>query len=260
MQQQEIGFKQCVAGAWRDGLRMLRHSPLIVVTSIAVLFFIGIWQNDLTAEPNPHALHVGFAKFGFVVIHVLTFNAVVFQTLRFILLGDQAVTLRSFIGRDFWRYAGLVYGLTFAFLVSFLVIVVVLGFTTYALGWRGSFFPLVATCICMLLLIWAWIRLRIALLLTHVALGGAIRWRAAWRDTRGHAGGMVAAYLGVTVSMTAAAIVIGLLGAIVAAMLHDTRTGPVMLLTREVIVVPATVIAAACSTWIYRRYASELLQ
>ncbi|WP_233828736.1 hypothetical protein [Paraburkholderia sp. ZP32-5] len=232
---------------------------MIVVTSIAVLFFIGIWQNDLAAGPDPHSLHVSFAKLGFVVIHMLIVTALVFQTLRFILLGDQAVTLRSFVGRDFWRYAGLVYGLMLAFIVGSVVIVVVLGFATRALGWRGPFFPVVATCLCMLLLTWAWIRLRITLLLTHVALGGAMRWRAAWRDTRGHSGRIALAYLGVTISVTGAAIVIGMLGGLVASILDDGRTGPVMLLTREVILVPATVIAAACSTWIYRRHASELL-
>jgi hypothetical protein len=256
---QKPTFEECIAGAWRDACDFVRESPLFIVLSIAALFFIRLLQEELRARPTPHSLAILFATASLWIIRLLLLNIINVQAVRYVLL-DRTNSWVGFIGRDFWRYFGLLYGLLVSLLMAVIVCIVLLVITWHLLGLHGHERALSMTGGCAAMIAAAWVNLRLSLLPSHAAIGRRLSWRAAWRDTHGHCIAIVGINLGIALTVCAGAALFGGLGALIALIFHDGRNGPVMELVLAVASVLGLVVCASGWGWVYRRYAVALIE
>jgi hypothetical protein len=253
-------FEDCIAGAWRDGCNLVRERPLFIVLSIAALYFVRVAVDELRVHHTPHSLSFLLAPVALWVIKVLLLNIVAVQAVRHVLLGNQAHDRRGFAGRDFWRYCGVTYGLLVSLFLLALAFVALVGLASHWLGLRGHERALYATTTCAALIAAIWVHARFSLLPSHAAIGRPLRWRAAWRDTRGHSFAIVCTNLGIAVTVCVCAALVGGLGALIAFAFHDGRNGPVMELVVTMASALGLVVCAAGWGWVYRRYAVALLE
>jgi hypothetical protein len=256
---QKPTLEECIVGAWRDGFDLVRARALFIVLSIATLFFIRLAQDELGARPVPHSIAVLLATAGLWVLRLLLLNIVAVQAVRHALL-DRTNSRRAFAGRDFWRYFGVTYGLL-AFLFMVVIVCIVLVITaSRLLGVHGHERALSATGGCAAMIAAVWIHLRFSLLPSHAAIGRPLRWRAAWRDTRGHCIAIFGINLGIVLTACIGAALIGGLGASIALIFHDGRDGRVMELAMVMASVLGLVVCATGWGCVYRRYAVTLIE
>ncbi|WP_042338503.1 hypothetical protein [Paraburkholderia ferrariae] len=74
---------------------------------------------------------------------------------------------------------------------------------------HNLFNALFATMDCIALMIALWVHLRISLLPGHVAIGKPVGWRAAWRNTRGHALSIFGTWLAIIAPAIGLAVLVG---------------------------------------------------
>lgn len=256
---QKFAFEECIAGAWRDGWNLVQQRPLFVVASVVVIFFIRIAQDELGALPLPHPVSVLLATGALWLLRLLLMNVIVVQAVRYVLLGDEALTVSAFAGRDYWRYCGLAYGLLASMIAAVAVGMALAASASHLLGIHGHEHALYSTSGWVVTIVAVWVNARFSLLPSHVAIGRPLIWRAAWRDTRGHCMTIIGTYLGIAVSLCGSAILVGGIAGLIAFAFHDGRNGPVMELAQILILVAALVVFATGSGWIYRRCAVGLI-
>jgi hypothetical protein len=95
---------------------------------------------------------------------------------------------------------------------------------------------------------------RLSLLSTHAAIGGAIRVRKAWADTRGHYWSIVLTQA----SSMAPVFVFWILVAVAGPAVRRQGHGMLYPFTAALAYVETLYVGAACAAWLYRRYASAL--
>jgi hypothetical protein len=255
----EITLKECMAGAWRDAGHLIRQRPLLIVVSVAILFFIHVVEESVQVHVLAYPMLTLSALCGLGLIRFLCMSAITVQGLRYVLVGNNAVGARTFVGRDFWRYCGVTYGLAISMAAIALSIIIAVIETLHAFGIYAHFNALFATMGGIALVIALWVYLRISLLPSHVAIGKPVGWRAAWRDTRGHALSIFGTWLAIIAPLIGLAILVSVAIALIAITAHDHNLVPLMALTHAVLLVPALAVFSAGSAWIYRRYAAQLL-
>lgn len=255
-----ITFRQCVKGAWRDGWRYVRHRPALVAAMFAMAWLAPFAETALRPDRIPPFRVVTWIPLGmFELAETVLFSLLTVQAVRFVLLDSREADAEPLFGRNYWRYLGLA-----CVLYLFIAFVAVLGLAL----WAAVAFALTkhqpdlsslvriakGPSILLIIGIAFFIWLRFSLLSTHVAIGGAVRVRATWSDTRGHCWSLL------LTSMVAALPMMVVSGAMalgeVAARQHGL--GGVDAFGRAIANVGTFCISAACSAWLYRRYAVRL--
>jgi hypothetical protein len=167
---------------------------------------------------------------------------------RFVLLGEGANPLVPLNGRPLGRYAVIWTAVVVAMMM--LAILSLVATRTLKLGFV-VYVPL--------LLVYLFVVVRLSLLYPSIALGSKLTLRAAWHDSRGH----VLSMLGVGVVTYLPLFVIALVLFFVAgpkSMLAQQHPGSaVAAILQAVLSALFAVLAAASLSWLYRRYARELL-
>ena len=252
---QTITLTECVGGAWRDAWGLARRHPLFIVSCFAGIFFIGIAQNELHGH---YTLSDLLALGALWLLRALLMSAVAVHTLRYVLLGDEAAA-RTFADRAYWCYCGLTYGFVICAIAATGVVVFLVAMAFHLVGFHTHQRAVSAVEVCVIVMTVIWVHVRLSLLPSHVAIGRPLRWRAAWRDTRGNGWGIAGTYLAVGLTFFGLVLIVGAVAAAFAIALGDGVHGPIMKLTQSVLLVPAIAVSSAASAWIYRRYAAELL-
>lgn len=257
---QKITFGACITGAWRDGWGLMRRRPLLIVVSIAITFFLRLAQDKLSAHPVPGSILLLAELCGLWLLRLLVINVVVVQAVRYVVLGNDGLAGRALIGRDYWRYIGVAYGLMVAVIAVMGISMILVTVISHLFGFYGHERALYATTLCAAGMFSFWVHLRFNLLTTHIAAGRPLNWRAAWHDTHGRFIAIVGTYLGLTLTLIPVAILGGAAIGLIAFFAHAGRHGPVLAIAQTMLLVPASIIAAAGAGWVYRRFAVSLVE
>ena len=265
---ESVTFHQCVKGAWRDSWRYLQHQP-----AMALSFLLGAWLSqwiEAVLVPDrtlPFRL-ITYVPLGvFELLKIALFSVLTIQAMRFVLLEKREVVEAPFFASSYWRYLGITFGMALV-----LMIIVILGI---ALGiGRGSTFAVIAmlafslqrhgvavlvpvvmgASVAVAVCAGGFLLGRFSLLSTHAAIGGAVRVRDAWADTHGHYWSIVLTQFGALVPV----LVVWLLLTALQATARRHGLGAMNGLGAALVYVGTLCVGAACSAWLYRRYANAL--
>jgi hypothetical protein len=103
------------------------------------------------------------------------------------------------------------------------------------------------------------VRVRLILFYTNTAAGGDIQWRTAWYDTQGHFWAMLAFFILILLPFTiVSGLIVIYLPHVFKNLNADGLPHDLWILVCAIIHVIAAVANAACSTWLYRRFARGL--
>lgn len=254
-----MNFAQCVTGAWVDAWRITRRSPLFIALLVAGVYFLDLERSTVKAA-HANVLPTFGALALLWVLQALLLSIAIVQVHRFILLDEPPVSRHAFLGGAYWRYVVVAYGVSCLAIVG----VVIAALVFFGLSWaieshspgRGGL-AVFAVVMCWL---YAWFLMRMSLMYTQASLGRPLRWRAAWRDTRGNMRKIYGTQCVLSITIAFALLPVIILKFTIIAMLGADSRLAVTQLFSDLIAVWAALLFSACSAWIYRRFAAELLQ
>ncbi|PTB22691.1 hypothetical protein C9I57_02730 [Trinickia symbiotica] len=174
--------------------------------------------------------------------------------------GERGAGRISIFGKEFWRYCLVALSLG---IPCVLFALLVIGGSSFALRANGFHrFQMVAFLLaiaCVVFLLAFFVCARFSLLFCHVASGGKIRWRAAWHDTRGHCWRIVTSQFLTGLPVPLAIVVAFFMARFWVVTLAPESLPYVFSLGQSLMLVIALIVGAACSCWLYRRFAATLL-
>jgi hypothetical protein len=258
---QAISFGQCVKGAWRDGWRYVQHRPGLVTLMLVLVWMATFVESVLRPDQRPPFRFITYVPLGaFELVKLALLSTLTVHALRFVLLGAREADSEPLFSRHYWRYLGL----------TLVVVVLVLASVAVGLGLGAGIVWLLAVehrpglpilipvvvglCMFLALGTGCFLLTRLSLLLTHVAIGGALRIRATWADTRGHCWSLWLTQVVAMLPMMAVSGVAMLFE--VAAQRHGV--GGFNAIAGSIVGVASVFVGAGCSAWLYLRYAASL--
>ena len=257
-----ITYLDCARTAWADAWKVvLRRSPPVAL-ALAALLIANIATVTLSRMPVtvPTTSIARLMQDLILLIRSTAILALPMHVMQIIMIGDHEFRLSSIFGKPFWRYLGLgsVIGAGFC---GILVLVMVGGFFVFhALGFHkpGIWLPSgLAGVVTFCLLIF--VATRLSLLFCHVAIGGTIRWRASWNDTRGHFWKILLSQLLIGLPTQFVMIAIFLLGRVLAKSMGADAWAYLFAIISAPVEVIGLIVGAACLCLLYRRFAETLL-
>lgn len=258
-----MAFWECVRQAWVDATGFVRRKPFTVAAAFAILLAdsaISIESGGLHGLTSS-AIASNLLQWIFIPVRFAVMIALPIQVVRYVMLGEQESHPRSVFGKQFWRYFGLCLAIGFGSIVVGALIVAVGFSVTHSFnGYLGKtglqLFVWSVIAICVV----TFIAIRFSLLFCHVGIGRAIRWRASWRDTRGHFWRIVVSHM-----LTLAPLEVFLIS-LFAVLRAWSSTGDRSTSLYPIAIVVSLfssvgmVVGATCACWLYRRFARVLLE
>lgn len=264
-----MGFWECMRQAWSEAAKFIRHRPLAIVVTFAIL----LTCDAIAPIVGRHheAAHLAGASIGSTglsrliwitsIIKLATMMALPVDVMRYVMSGEQEAGPRRAFGSGFLRYVLL----TLIFIIGGVAIsALVVGggyflthfFKAYLGGTRLQLTVWGVIAVCVV----SYLAIRLSLLFCHVAIGRAMRWRATWKDTGGHFWRIVFSHL-----LTAVPIQLCMFGALalVKASVRATGTLPFPYadtMIRSLSASVGLVVGATCACWLYRQFARRLLE
>ncbi|QGZ65338.1 hypothetical protein [Paraburkholderia acidisoli] len=253
-----MNFAQCVTGAWVDAWRITRRSPLFIALLVAGVYFLDL-ERSYVRSAHANTLPT-YAALGVLwALQALLLSIAIVQMHRFVVLDEPPVSRHAFLGGAYWRHVVVTYGLSFLAIVVGIVACFAFSGLSWAIQSHGPGRGGVAVFAVVLAWVYAWLSARISLINTQASLGRPLRWRAAWRDTRGNARKIYGTLCVLGVTGGFAALPVILLVFAIAAIFGRNSLHAVAQLFEDLFAVWFALLVAACSAWIYRRFAAELL-
>jgi hypothetical protein len=258
-----MAFWECVRQAWVEAIRFVRRKPLTVTAAFAILLAcnaISIAPGGLYGPVSP-GIASKFMQWLVMPVRLAVMIALPIQVMRYVMLGEPESHSRSMFGKEFWRYLGLSLAIGFGSIVLGALVVGGGFFLTHSfkkyLGGTGLQLVVWST---IALCVVSFIAIRFSLLFCHVGIGRTLRWRASWKDTRGHFWRIIVSHILVLVPLEI--FLIGVFAVI------RTSSGTA---ERSTSLYPAAivvslfsslglVVGATCACWLYRRFARTLLE
>lgn len=256
-----IAFWECVRDSWTEAARFIRSRRLTVAAVFAILFACNAVPIAVNEVYGP-MLSGGLSKFvQWVVtaVRLVVMLALSIQVMRDIMLGERELHPRRVFGKQFWRYLGLSFvigvgGMVMTALLVGIGFLLTRSFKGYfgGTGLQLAMWSAIAVCVV------SFVATRFSLLFCHVAIGGTLRWRAAWNDTRGHFWRIVVSHI-----LTALPVEVCLVGVFLLVRLMSGTTvkliPPYLVATvLSLFTCAGLVIGATCASWLYRRLARTL--
>lgn len=257
-----VTFWQCVKGAWRDGWRFAKHRPWLALAVFAIAWLAPYAEAVLPPDTLPPFRFVTYVPIGaFELMRAAVFPALVVQAVHFLLLERRRAQAEAemLAVSPAWRYGLLGYGMVVLFVA---IVAAVVSLAVGAVLVQAHLWPTLSINVNGLIGASAIVAIglgffvcgRLSLLTTHVAAGGNLRLRDAWRDSRGHCWSIW------FTQMIALLPVFAVTGAVVffddAARRHGFAD--FMALLGALAAVSGVCVSAACSCWLYTRYAGVL--
>ncbi|SIO72644.1 hypothetical protein SAMN05444172_9118 [Burkholderia sp. GAS332] len=176
---------QCIVGAWRDTFRVIAEMPLLSSAT-----FVLMWAAMFVEYKLRLAVPVGIVGpriLNSVIERLSSIPALVIAipTMRRILRA-KFPALPGSTAEDYLRYFVL-WVLMLLFGYTLLAVIPLASAIGRGAGMDGSVeAAFIQTVTPLLRILLAYVTARSALLFPHIASGGKIEWRAAWRDTHGN--------------------------------------------------------------------------
>ncbi|MCP3712784.1 hypothetical protein M3I54_38780 [Paraburkholderia sp. CNPSo 3274] len=265
-------------GAWRDGWRYLRHRPAFAVLLPLYAWLSSSVVNVLRPDSTPPFRLLTYVPLGvFALMDSALFSLLIMHAIRFVLLDNDSTKAQPISGPSYWRFLGCTFGLTMLapVLVCLALVLVFLAMALYAglMIWLAhtaktaiAQFPVEAHILIPIVGggfalfaggISCFVLTRLSLLHTHVAIGGTLRIREVWTDTRGHCWSIWLIQWCAGLPTLAAWVLVA------ASDLATGHQGLASLNTHNTLgtalaAFGALYLGAPCSAWLYRRYANTL--
>lgn len=260
---QSVTFGQCICGAWKDAMLMVVRKPLMLFILFVILACINYVRSILpNATPAGSSdwqrAGISVASLLYTLLHCAVIFGLSVQVMRQSLLSKSAPGLSAFFDESFWRYVGLNFltgGLGGVVLIVMAGIIGSIRPNNYdrTLLFAWGLLGLIAACV------FFFICIRQTVLYCHVAVGGRAGWRIAWSDTRGHFWTIWATLILAGLPVWAFTL-FSLVG------IYTTRG----LVSTSIWAFPTAILSAlggifsiavyaASSAWVYRRFASNIL-
>ncbi|WP_321962866.1 hypothetical protein [Paraburkholderia sp. J7] len=271
---ESITFGQCVKGAWRDGWRYLRFRPALAIFLLLYAWLSSFVVNALRPDSTPPFRLLTYAPLGvFALLESAVFTLLIMHAIRFVLLETGSTNAQPISGPSYWRSFGCTWGfallalvlwcLAMALYVGLMIWLTLVSKTTIArlpvearvlIPIVGAAFALIGGGISCFVLT------RLSLLHTHVAIGGTLKIRDVWADTRGHFWSIWSTQFCAGLPALAGWIMVA------AYELASRRQGLASLSALNTFGMPANALTvfgslylgAPCSAWLYRRYANAV--
>ncbi|MCP3716496.1 hypothetical protein [Paraburkholderia sp. CNPSo 3281] len=275
---ESITFGQCVKGAWRDGWRYFRHRPVFAVLLPLYAWLSSSVMNGLRPDSTPPFRLLTYVPLGvFTLMDSALFSLLIMHAIRFVLLDNDSPKAQPIPAPSYWRFLGCTWGL--AMLAPLLVCLALVPICLAMALYIGLMIGLAHTAKIAIVLhpveariliafvgaglvlfaggLTCFVLTRLSLLHTHVAMGGTLRIREVWTDTRGHCWSL-------WLTQWCAGLPTWVL--VAAYELASRHQGLASLNTLNTFSAPTTAlsafgalyIGAPCSAWLYRRYANTL--
>ncbi|MFP6560864.1 hypothetical protein WJ542_21560 [Paraburkholderia sp. B3] len=246
---QPMSFMECVKRAWASARAAATQMPLLMLGAFVVYTVLGWIAFAGRPVPGEGEMPSGALVLAADIASLL--NSIVYlgfvvKVHRFVLQGEHAAPLVPLGGKPLMRMFGVGVVLTFALIVTALVLYAVL---------RPHYAGGVAFLGFLVGVVWIYIAVRLSLLFPSLSLGNPIALRAAWHDSRGHFWSL----LGVpfVAVLPLALIAIGAVG-ITPAMLDSPARLLVLAASQSLANIVFVLLTAAAQAWLYRRHAERL--
>jgi hypothetical protein len=255
---EQLTFGTCVKKSWSSTWQAIVQMPGLFLGVFAVIacttLLSGPFQHPPvqgaeldTAARTSHAL----GSVVFSILQLVVYGCLTIKVNRFVLLGEGTHPLLPLGGKPLGRYALISLGLALGIVALSIVLVLLLREI------RSGGIALVAM---LVFLAYLFAMVRLSLLYPAISLGSRLTLRAAWKDSRGHfwniLGVVSVAYLPLMIIWIIALVVLG------PKMLMTSLQGASTVFAIGLAFVNAVfiVLAASAMSWLYRRYANELLE
>lgn len=275
---ESITFGQCVKGAWRDGWRYLRYRPALAIALALYAWLSSFLVNALRPDTTPPFRLLAYAPLGvFALVNSAVFALFIMHAIRFVLLETGSTNTQPVSRLSYWRFFGCSWGFALiALVICCLAMAPYVGLSIGLMIWLartsktaldhppveariliavvGAAFGLIGGAISCFVLT------RLSLLHTHVAIGGKLKIRDVWADTRGHFWSIW------STQFCAGLPVLAAWTAVAAYELAARRQGLASLSALNTFGTPTNILTAfgtlylgaPCSAWLYRRYANAV--
>jgi hypothetical protein len=255
-----MAFWECFRQAWVGAAGFVRRRPFTVVAAIALFFACNVVSIRLNGA-MPLDAGSKFLRWVIALVQLAAMIALSIQTMRYVMLDEHESRPGRGLGKPFWRYVGLsvIVGMGWLIIAA---LVVGMGFSVThrfpdhfgSTAAQLVVWGLIAACIA------SFVTIRFSLLFCQVAIGRSMRWRAAWKDSRGHFWRIILSHI-----LVALPFELCLFG--VFALLRKssgTAVNPgspyLVAFIFTFFLAVGLIVASTCSSWLYRRYAQRLLE
>ena len=248
----QLTFGDCVKKGWISSWQAITQMPWLFVGVCAVFACTSLLSGRHpsaaadTLDAAARAAH-GLISLAWFALQLAVSGTLTIKVHRFVLLGEGTHPLVPLHGKPLGRYA-------LVWLAISLVMVPVL--VTLAVTHSPVSGLLVSV---PLLVIGVFLVARLSLLYPSVALGGRLTWRAAWRDSRGHVWSIVGIWLVTYLPLFAITVLLILFTGPRLVAAQRSAAEPVFAIVHAVFNGLFIAFGAASLSWLYRRYARELL-
>ena len=258
---EELTFGTCIKNSWISTWQAIVQMPGFFLCVFAVLTcttllsgpFQHLSSQDVALDA---AAKVGqsFVKMGCSILQLVVYGCVMIKVNRFLLLGEGSQPLFPLGGKPLGRYLLFSMGLALAMVVVTVLMTLILVPVMRSMRVAGFVLFVILIAIAYLYAIF-----RLCLIYPAVSLGSPLALRAAWKDSRGHfwsiLGVGIVAHLPLTLVWIVALVALG------PRLLMSSAQGSVAFSVGFGLVNTIFIgLAASVLSWLYRRYANELLE
>ncbi|HZZ04686.1 hypothetical protein [Paraburkholderia sp.] len=251
---QQLTFGACVKKGWISSWQAVTQMPWLFLGVCAVLActsLLGRPHPVTTAADGVDAmarLGQGLQPLVWSALQLVVGGTLTIKVHRFVLLGEGVQPLVPLNGKPLGRYA----------LVSLTVVLSMLVFA--ALGYLAMRAVRLGILIYLpMLVIYLFVTMRLILLYPSIALGSRFALRAAWKDSRGHVWSMIGVGFVTYLPLFVLSAIFLVFASPKMQAAQQTQTVAVIAIVQALLNAVFIVFAAASLSWLYRRYASELL-
>jgi hypothetical protein len=249
---EQLTFGACVKKGWISSWQAVTQMPWLFLGVCIVLACTSLLTGERpavtdTMDATTRAGH-GLLSLVWFFLQLAVSGTLTIKVHRFVLLGEGTQPLVPLNGKPLLRYA-------LVWLAIMLIALAITGFTFFAMRALKMRFLIYVP----LLLIYLFVLIRLSLLYPSIALGSRVALRAAWRDSRGHVWSIIGVGFVTYVPLfVVTALIFTLVGPKMMAA-HQTQGLAVFAIIQALLNAVFVVFAAASLSWLYRRYANELL-
>ncbi len=251
---EQLTFGACVKKTWGSSWQAITAMPWLFLGICAVLVCTSLLCNshvtsptgEITTTPSPGSAVLWL---GSSVLQGALYGMLTIKIHRFVLIGEGVQPLLPLNGKPLGRFLLVWLGVA----ASMVVVGVALFLVVRA---AHAFAVLIYVPV---IVVFVFVLTRLSLVYPAISLGSRVDLRAAWNDSRGH----VWSIFGVGMVSYLPLIIVSVIFGIVVGMTHSALgQHPSLAVTtigQTLFSAVFIVLAAASMSWLYRRYASELL-
>lgn len=255
-----ISFRQCARDAWRDTGKIFFRIPTWIAIAALALLLANILPLTFWHAHGSRSNVAGLVKLVTVAGRSLVTIALAVLVTQQLMQSEREVRLRSIFGKEFRRYMRVSALLALGYSL-FAIILIFGGFLILRnVGIRHAQWIITTLYASAIVCVSVFFTARFSLIFCHVALGGKMRWRAAWIDSRGHFWHIALYHV-----LTGLPLGIGVVLLFVIGRLAHHAIAPIFVayltaLAQAVFLPLGIIVGTACSCWLYRHLAATLLE